>query len=136
MVLASEPLCICGCDVAAPNQIRRARQEPLAEFFKSFKSQFTAAEVRCVGQQGLLCCSKVGICGGAELAANSGLPELQECADGGRECSTGMCFLGCWVFSYRAQRKGACSLLLYEGCLTMHSLQQVPFFWNLIFAPG
>ena len=45
VVLASEGLCVCGCDVAAPNQIRRRQQEPLANFFKCFVDQFTAAEV-------------------------------------------------------------------------------------------
>ena len=44
MVLASEPVCICGCDVAAPQQVRRAAAQPLADFFRSFDQQFTAAE--------------------------------------------------------------------------------------------
>ncbi|GAB4820177.1 hypothetical protein N2152v2_007223 [Parachlorella kessleri] len=44
VVLASEGLCVCGCDVAAPNQVRRRQQEPLASFFKCFVDQFTAAE--------------------------------------------------------------------------------------------
>lgn len=46
MVLASEPICICGIDVAAPQQIRRSQQEPLESFFAHFQQQFTPAEVR------------------------------------------------------------------------------------------
>jgi hypothetical protein len=44
VVLASEPVCICGCDVAAPQQVRRAAAQPLADFFRSFDRQFTSAE--------------------------------------------------------------------------------------------
>lgn len=54
VIIATEPLCVCGCDVAAPNQVRRARQEPLSEFFKSFTKQFTAAEVRAPPGRGSL----------------------------------------------------------------------------------
>ena len=46
MVLASEPLCLCGCDVAAPNQVRRCREEPLADMLRSFRAQLTDREVR------------------------------------------------------------------------------------------
>ena len=64
MVLAAEPVCICGVDVAAPQQVRRSQQEPLEVFFAHYERQFTPAEV---GLQGcthvrqhpstfLLCC--------------------------------------------------------------------------------
>ncbi len=46
VVLASEPLCLCGVDVAAPQQVRRQQQEPLQAFFKTFGRQFTPGEVR------------------------------------------------------------------------------------------
>lgn len=44
VVLASEPLCVCGCDVAAPQQVRRRGGEPLADFLRSFRDQLTTAE--------------------------------------------------------------------------------------------
>jgi hypothetical protein len=44
VVLASEPAAVCGCDVAAPQQVRRSRQQPLEQFFSSFSAQFTAQE--------------------------------------------------------------------------------------------
>ena len=44
MVLAAEPVCICGVDVAAPQQVRRSQQEPLEAFFAHFERQFTPAE--------------------------------------------------------------------------------------------
>ncbi len=44
VILASEPVAICGCDVAAPQQVRRSRGEPLADFFRSFQRQLTASE--------------------------------------------------------------------------------------------
>lgn len=44
MVLAAEPVCICGVDVAAPQQVRRSKQEPLESFFSSFERQFTSDE--------------------------------------------------------------------------------------------
>jgi hypothetical protein len=45
VVLAAEPVCICGVDVAAPQQVRRSQQEPLEAFFAHFERQFTPAEV-------------------------------------------------------------------------------------------
>lgn len=48
VVLASEPICICGIDVAAPQQIRRSQQEPLESFFAHFQQQFTPAEWRAI----------------------------------------------------------------------------------------
>jgi 4'-phosphopantetheinyl transferase len=44
VVLASEPLCICGCDVAAPQQVRRGKDQNLADIFKSFEKQFSPKE--------------------------------------------------------------------------------------------
>ena len=46
MVLASEGNCLCGVDVAAPQHLRRGRQQPLLEDLQSFRKQFTAHEVR------------------------------------------------------------------------------------------
>ena len=45
MALASEPVCICGVDVAAPRQLRRAKGESAEIFFAHFKPQFTPPEV-------------------------------------------------------------------------------------------
>lgn len=45
VVLAAEPVCISGVDVAAPQQVRRSQQEPLEAFFAHFERQFTPAEV-------------------------------------------------------------------------------------------
>ncbi|PRW32899.1 L-aminoadipate-semialdehyde dehydrogenase-phosphopantetheinyl transferase-like [Chlorella sorokiniana] len=48
VILAAEPVCICGCDVAAPRTARPRRPgqppEPLEAFFRSFEQQFTARE--------------------------------------------------------------------------------------------
>ena len=46
IVLASEPVCIVGVDVAAPGQIRRRKdgQFSLEETFHSFRDQFTQIE--------------------------------------------------------------------------------------------
>ncbi|PSC73182.1 L-aminoadipate-semialdehyde dehydrogenase-phosphopantetheinyl transferase-like [Micractinium conductrix] len=47
VILAAEPVAVCGCDVAAPRAARRAaggRAESLEDFFASFERQFTAAE--------------------------------------------------------------------------------------------
>ena len=48
MVLASEPVCICGVDVAAPQQLRvRNSQQKMsmAELRSIFSRQFTEYEV-------------------------------------------------------------------------------------------
>jgi hypothetical protein len=48
VVLAAEPLCVCGVDVAAPGQLRRRgtpQMLPMREHLQQFKRQFTAAEV-------------------------------------------------------------------------------------------
>ncbi len=59
VVLAAEPVCICGCDVAAPRTARPRRPgqppEPLEAFFRSFEQQFTAREweaIRAAGGEG------------------------------------------------------------------------------------
>ncbi|KAL4422721.1 hypothetical protein ABPG75_008918 [Micractinium tetrahymenae] len=44
VILAAEPLCICGCDVVAPLHLRRRSGEPLAKFFARFDRQFTPTE--------------------------------------------------------------------------------------------
>lgn len=47
VVLASEPLCVCGVDVAAPGQLRRANAAatpPMREYLQLFARQFTAVE--------------------------------------------------------------------------------------------
>jgi 4'-phosphopantetheinyl transferase len=46
VVLAAEPLIICGCDVAAPQQLRRGngKSQPLVETLSAFKSQLCASE--------------------------------------------------------------------------------------------
>ena len=37
-------MCICGCDVAAPHQLRRKAEQPLATVLSSFSQQLTTAE--------------------------------------------------------------------------------------------
>ncbi|KAL4448944.1 hypothetical protein ABPG77_007661 [Micractinium sp. CCAP 211/92] len=44
VILAAEPVCICGCDVVAPLRRRRRANEPLAAFLARFDRQFTPAE--------------------------------------------------------------------------------------------
>jgi 4'-phosphopantetheinyl transferase len=43
-VLASEDICVCGCDVAAPHQLRRNAGQPLADVLLAFSKQLTPAE--------------------------------------------------------------------------------------------
>lgn len=45
VVLASEPLCLVGIDVAAPPEARVTRAQPTSELFKTFKDHMTLAEV-------------------------------------------------------------------------------------------
>ena len=45
VVLAAEPMCICGIDVAAPPEARSAKTQTPAELFCAFNKQFTAEEV-------------------------------------------------------------------------------------------
>ena len=48
MVLASEPVCICGVDVAAPQQLRARNSQhkmSMAELRSIFSRQFTDYEV-------------------------------------------------------------------------------------------
>lgn len=42
--LASEPLCVCGIDVAAPQQLRRPKDMPLRAAIQGFKGMFAAPE--------------------------------------------------------------------------------------------
>ena len=54
VVLASEPVCIVGVDIAAPGQSRRNNVFSLDEIFKSFRDQFTEVEwqnIRCFGDE-------------------------------------------------------------------------------------
>ena len=46
VVLASEPLCVCGVDVAAPAQLRRkgAEPPPMRQFVTNFSRQLTSRE--------------------------------------------------------------------------------------------
>lgn len=56
VILAAEPVCICGCDVAAPRTARPRRPgqppEPLEAFFRSFEQQFTAREWEAIRSAG------------------------------------------------------------------------------------
>jgi hypothetical protein len=45
VVLASEPLCICGVDVAAPNQLLRGRQISLEAAMQPFRKELSEHEV-------------------------------------------------------------------------------------------
>jgi 4'-phosphopantetheinyl transferase len=47
VVLASEPLCVCGVDVAAPASLRPGRAaKPAREYLATFSRQLTARETR------------------------------------------------------------------------------------------
>jgi len=62
VVLASEPVCIVGVDVAAPQQVRAARGaaggarrgSAIEDLQQVFQQQFTAREVRPLWQHGCL----------------------------------------------------------------------------------
>lgn len=47
VALASEPLCICGVDVSAPQQFRGQRKVTLDEMLHNIGSVFTQNEVCC-----------------------------------------------------------------------------------------
>ena len=49
VVLAAEPVCICGIDVAAPSEARSAKTQTPAELFRALDKQFTAEEVTPFG---------------------------------------------------------------------------------------
>ncbi len=49
VVLAAEPMCICGIDVAAPPEARSAKTQTPAELFRAFDKQFTTEEVMPFG---------------------------------------------------------------------------------------
>ena len=68
VVLASEPVCICGVDVAAPQQLRARNSQhklSMAELRSTFSRQFTDYEVRegCSARPSLLkrgaCCQSL-----------------------------------------------------------------------------
>ena len=44
VIFASEPLCVVGCDVAAPRQMRRSKSQSLSEVLAAYKKQLTASE--------------------------------------------------------------------------------------------
>ena len=49
VVLASEQLIVCGCDIAAPHQLRRGnKKEPLVAVLEAFKGQLTQNEWKYV----------------------------------------------------------------------------------------
>ncbi|DBA79377.1 TPA: hypothetical protein ACH3X2_000024 [Trebouxia sp. C0005] len=52
VVLAAEPVCICGIDVAAPPEARSAKTQTPAELFRAFDKQFTAEEWTCIKAAG------------------------------------------------------------------------------------
>lgn len=45
VVLALEPLCICGIDVAAPSQARATKQHSMDDLSSIFQKQLTSQEV-------------------------------------------------------------------------------------------
>jgi len=52
VVLAAEGICLCGCDIAAPNQLRCSADRPLDEVLSAFKTQLTLAEWEIVRSAG------------------------------------------------------------------------------------
>lgn len=45
VVLAAEPLCICGIDVAGPPQARQSKIQSMSDIKHTFQKQLTSAEV-------------------------------------------------------------------------------------------
>lgn len=54
VALAAEGTCLCGCDIAAPNQLRRntKTQQSIVELLSSFKGQLTPSEWHLVHNAG------------------------------------------------------------------------------------
>jgi len=52
VVLASEPVCIIGVDVSAPQRARRVVQEPLNDYFQKFERQCSLAEWEAIRTAG------------------------------------------------------------------------------------
>ena len=65
VVMAAEPLCVCGVDVAAPAQLRRkgAGSPPMSQLLASFSRQLAARETQYIltaGSEGMhRCCSRM-----------------------------------------------------------------------------
>lgn len=49
-MLASEDICVCGCDVAAPQQLRRSAGQRLADVLAAFTKQLTHKEWSIIRQ--------------------------------------------------------------------------------------
>ena len=62
VVLAAEPFCVCGVDVAAPGQLRRAgASAPMKQHIQLFKHQFTLDETQRIfaaGDEGVTVTAK------------------------------------------------------------------------------
>eukprot|EP00803_Ostreobium_quekettii_P007338 evm.model.scf_419EXC.4 EVM.evm.TU.scf_419EXC.4 scf_419EXC:37246-39366(+) len=52
VVLASEPVCLCGVDVAAPRQLQTSCATPIKEHLNSFRNQLTSFEWDAVNSAG------------------------------------------------------------------------------------
>jgi len=52
VVLASEPLCLCGIDCAAPQQLRRGKPQTIQDIHKTFKDNFTEYEWQTIFNAG------------------------------------------------------------------------------------
>ncbi|KAK9808136.1 hypothetical protein WJX73_000595 [Symbiochloris irregularis] len=52
VVLASEPLCVCGIDVAAPQQARSSPTKTFQELYETFRSQISRAEWQTILRSG------------------------------------------------------------------------------------
>jgi len=52
VVLASEPMLVCGVDVAAPGQLRRGKMQTIAEIKQTFQSSFTQMEWHTIFEAG------------------------------------------------------------------------------------
>jgi hypothetical protein len=56
VALASEPVCICGIDVAAPNQIRRCEGKPFLQSLADLRNELSPEEVRRQGPFNIIPC--------------------------------------------------------------------------------
>ncbi len=81
VVLASEPLCVCGVDVAAPGQLRckgATAPPPMREYVQLFRRQLTPREVErilgagCEGVHTAAKCLLTRVCPSETSAATSG----------------------------------------------------------------
>lgn len=103
VVLAAEPFCVCGVDVAAPGQLRRpgaSAPASMQQYVELFKRQFTSSETRRIlaaGDEGTCCLPTLqfrvtltsSISGTARLLSEDMEPQGGVCEGARRRSRTG-----------------------------------------------